>query len=168
MPYAHANGDQGQFKLMGDEHMSVLERKTWDMSAILLGAYELSDYISRSELIADYLYWKQALARDEAAQAAIKQLERKKERFEECQRFGHFHPNYHEALEEAQRAQAAVDEFDTVREFKRAEEALDELLYDVSKMVAHAVSESIKVPTNKLLPDSGGCGSGGSCSGKCG
>ena len=51
--------------------------------------------------------------------------------------------------------------------FKEAEEKLDELLHDVSKTIAHAVSESIKVPSNKILPDTGGCSSGGSCSGKC-
>src|SRR5690606_28765564 len=116
-------------------------------------------------------YWKQKLDEDDSVKAAIQKLESRKRLFEECQRFGHFHPNYHEALDAAHKAQEQLDELESVREFKRAEEALDELLHTVSKTIAHAVSETIKVPTNSLLPDEGGCsscGTGGGCSGKCG
>lgn len=145
-----------------------MEKQAIDMSAILLQAYELSDLIEHSAEMADYLYWKQRIDEDEAVKEAVKNLEKQKQLFEECQRFGHFHPDYHAALDAAKQAQEQIDSIETVQQFKRAEDGLDDLLYTVSKTIAHAVSEVIKVPSNKLQPERGGCGSGGSCSGKCG
>lgn len=145
--------------------MSIAEKQALDMSALLSCAFELSDLVKRSAEMADYLYWKKVKEEDPAVREAVKHLERKKELLEECRRFGHFHPDYHAALEEAKRAQEALDQIESVREFKRAEDALDDLLYTISKMIAHAVSDSIKVPGNRM-PETGGCCSGGAC--KCG
>ena len=148
--------------------MSVTEKQTLDMSAILLLAYELSDMIIRSAAVAEYLYWKQEMERDEEVRRAIDRFRRAKERFEEAQRFGRFHPDYHEALEQAQQAQRELDNFETVRNFKRCEAELDDLLYEVSRTIAHSVSESIKIPNDKLDWKGCGCGAGGGCSGRCG
>ncbi|WP_438446736.1 YlbF family regulator [Gorillibacterium sp. sgz5001074] len=148
--------------------MSVMERTALDMSALLLGAYELGDMILASGEAADYLQWKKAMAEDPAAQELIRKLQKQKDLFEECQRFGHFHPEYHKAMDAVRAVQEELDGVESVRRFKEAEERLDDLLYEVSETIARSVSDSIKVPTNKLLPESGGCSSGGSCSGKCG
>lgn len=148
--------------------MSVTEARTLDMSAVLKEAYELGDWIKASAETADYLYWKLAMEKDERAQTLIRELQSKKERFEECQRFGHFHPDYHAALDEVKKVQDKLDEVESVRRFKEAEERLDDLLYEVSRTIANAVSETIKVPSNKLVPTGGGCSSGGGCSGGCG
>lgn len=148
--------------------MSVMERTALDMSAILLRAYDLGDMILASEEAKAYKQAKQVLDADETAQVYIIKLNRKKDLFEECQRFGHFHPEYHRALEEAAVAQAELDALPAVKTFKEAEEQLDELLFQVSELIAHSVSESVKVPSNKLVPSDGGCSSGGGCSGKCG
>jgi len=43
------------------------------------------------------------------------------------------------------------------------EQRLDDMLYDISKLIAHSVSETIKVPSNDPNPKGGGCGGGGSC-----
>lgn len=147
--------------------MGIMEKQALDMSAILLETYDLSDMINQSAEVADYLYWKQEVENDESIREAVRRFERTKELYDEAQRFGHFHPDYHKALENAHKAEIELEAFEQVRRFKEAEEKLDELLHDVSKTIAHAVSESIKVPSNKILPDAGGCGSGGSCSGKC-
>lgn len=148
--------------------MSVMERTSLDMSALLLRSYELGDMILASKEVADYLYWKNAVVEDAEAQSLIRKLDKQKDLFEECQRFGHYHPEYHRAMEAVQAVQEELDALASVKGFKEAEERLDDLLYAVSETIAHSVSDSIKVPANKLLPESGGCSSGGSCSGKCG
>lgn len=148
--------------------MAVMESQTIDMSAILLGAYELADMIKLSAETADYLYWKQLVEENEEVSRLTKEFAKQKERFAECERFGHYHPNYHEALEQVRKVQEQLDALEPVRRFKEAESRLDELLYEVSQMVAHSVSDTIKVPSNDPLASGGGCSSGGSCSGKCG
>lgn len=145
-----------------------MEKSALDMSAVLLRAYELGDMILASREAADYLDTKQAMAKDAVAQSLIRRLMSKKELFEECQRFGHFHPEYHRALGEVAAVQEELDAIPSVKSFKEAEERLDDLLYEVSAIIAYSVSDTVKVPSNKLQPHSGGCSSGGSCSGKCG
>ncbi|WP_442603882.1 YlbF family regulator [Paenibacillus sp. KN14-4R] len=147
--------------------MSILEENTLDMSAILMQAYDVGDMIKDSAELADYLYWKQALNTDPEVKELMKLFAKKKEMFEECERFGHFHPNYHEALEQVQQVQELLDQQETIRRYKEGEERLDDLLFSVSELIAHAVSDSIKVPSNKTQPSGSGCASGGACSGKC-
>lgn len=148
--------------------MAVMESHTIDMSAILLGAYELADMIKLSAETADYLYWKRLVEENEEVGRLTKEFAKQKERFAECERFGHYHPNYHEALEKVKKVQAQLDALEPVRRFKEAENRLDELLYEISQLVARSVSDTIKVPSNDPLASGGGCSSGGNCSGKCG
>jgi cell fate (sporulation/competence/biofilm development) regulator YlbF (YheA/YmcA/DUF963 family) len=147
--------------------MTETELQSLDMTTILLETYEIADMIKNSAEVADYLYWKQIVEQDEEVQHRVRQFQKKKELFEECQRFGHYHPDYHAAQAEIEKAQAYLEELEMVRKFKSAEEALDEMLHSVSTTIARSVSENIKVPSNNPLPTDGGCGSGGSCSGKC-
>ena len=148
--------------------MAIMEPQTLDMSAILLGAYELADMIKNSAETADYLYWKQRKDEDQEVKRLMPLLNRKKELFEETQRFGHYHPNYHEALDQVNEVIRQLDAIECVRRFKDAERKLDELLHEVSQSIAFAVSDTIKVPGNDPLASGGGCSTGGSCSGKCG
>lgn len=138
-----------------------------DLSSVLIQAYELGDSINCSAEVADYLYWKQRKEEDPKLKELLYEFNRKKQLFEECQRFGHFHPDYHAAMDSMQAAQAALDTLESVSRFKQAEDQLDELLYSISRLVAHSVSDTIKVPSNNPLPEtgcaSGGCGSGGGC-----
>lgn len=153
--------------------MAVMEAQTLDMSAILMQAYDLGDMIKSSAETADYLYWKQKKDEDPQVMQLMRQFQKKKELFEECERFGHFHPDYHHALEQAKSIQDQLDSLETVRRFKEAEQRLDDLLYTVSETIARSVSETIKVPSNDLRDSGGGCASGscstgGGCSGSCG
>jgi len=153
--------------------MAVIEAQSLDMSAILMQAYDLGDMINGSAETADYLYWKRRKDEDPEVHELVKQFNKKKELFEECQRFGHFHPDYHAALEQVQAIQSRLDGLESVRGFKAAEQRLDELLYVISETIARSVSDTIKVPSNDPLAkgggcSSGGCSSGGSCSGSCG
>ncbi|RAV19931.1 YlbF family regulator [Paenibacillus contaminans] len=153
--------------------MSILEAEAIDMAGVLMHAYELGDLINGSAEVSQYLYWKRKVEQDEEVKRLVRLFAKKKELFEECERFGHFHPDYHAAMDEVKRVQAQLDGMEAVRQFKEAEERVDDLLYQISKTIAHAVSETVKVPSNNPLADGGGCGSGGcssggSCSGNCG
>ncbi|MFS1513303.1 YlbF family regulator [Chengkuizengella sp. SCS-71B] len=146
--------------------MSVNEITELDMSTVLLEAYDLGDMINASEELHNYLHWKKEMEKDKQVQLLVNQFLKKKEIYEDCQRFGQFHPDYHSALEEVQKVEHKLNGLELVKNFKEAEEKIDDLLYSVSKLIAHEISEEIKVPSNNPLPTVEGCGSGG-CSGKC-
>jgi cell fate (sporulation/competence/biofilm development) regulator YlbF (YheA/YmcA/DUF963 family) len=147
--------------------MSIMEADTLDMSAVLMHAYDMGDMIKSSAEVADYLYWKIAVDNSSEVKELKALFAKKKELFEECERFGHYHPSYHDAMAQVNEVQDKLGQVEAVRRFKEAENRLDDLLYTVSTTIAHAVSDTIKVPSNNPLPHSGGCSSGGSCS-KCG
>jgi cell fate (sporulation/competence/biofilm development) regulator YlbF (YheA/YmcA/DUF963 family) len=138
-----------------------------DVTTFVPQAQEVGKLINHSAEMNTYLFAKQKLEQHAEAQSYIAKFKKAKEKFEECVRFGHFHPNYHEALDAVNEIQTQLDALEVVQAFKEAETTLDKLLYDVAKTIALAVSESVKVPSNNILPDAG-CGSGGSCSGSCG
>ncbi|MEK3904128.1 MULTISPECIES: YlbF family regulator [unclassified Paenibacillus] len=143
--------------------MSVAELNTVDMAEVLTYAYELGDMINQSAEVSDYLYWKGQVDNHPEIQAMIKRLQSKKELFEETQRFGHFHPNYHSAKDEVEAVERELEQFEAVVRFKNAEKTLDDILHSMSEAIAFSVSDSIKVPSNDPSPK-GGCGSGGKCS----
>jgi len=147
--------------------MAIMETHTLDMSALLMQAYEVGDMIKFSVETENYLYWKARKDEDAEVRRLLQIIGKKKELFEETQRFGHYHPNYHEALVQVQAVQDELDALESVRMFKEAEEKLDDLLFSVSTLIASSVSDTIKVPSNRLQTG-GGCSTGGSCSGKCG
>ncbi len=143
--------------------MSATETRTVDMAEVLLCAYDLGDMINNSIEVANYLYWKERMQQHPEVQRLISKLNSKKELFEETQRFGHFHPNYHAARAEVEAVQEEMQQIEAVRRFTEAESNLDRMLYEMSETIAHSVSQTIKVPSNDPLPKGGGCGSGGSC-----
>ncbi len=141
--------------------VTLTEVGTLDVAELLSQAYEVGDMINSSAEAADYAYWKQQVESNKDIQSAVKQFAKLKEKFEETERFGHFHPDYHAALDKVKEAEVQLDEFEAVRQFKAAEAKLDELLFSVSETIAHSVSEAIKVPSNNPMPTKSGCGSGG-------
>ncbi|WP_442951514.1 YlbF family regulator [Paenibacillus sp. GYB004] len=146
--------------------VNMTETQSLDMAQVLLQAYEVGDMINSSAEVADYLYWKNAVDGDPEVKSAMQAFAKAKETFEDCQRFGHYHPDYHAALNAANLAQERLDAIESVRHFKEAEARLDELLLHVSETIAYSVSDTIKVPSNNPLPSKGGCG--GNCNGGCG
>ncbi|MCP1185606.1 YlbF family regulator [Paenibacillus sp. 1781tsa1] len=142
--------------------MSVAEMNTVDMAQVLTGAYELGDMINQSAEVSDYLYWKQQVETSPEIQMGIRKLNAKKELFEETQRFGHFHPDYHAAKDQVKALEQELENFEAVARFKQAEKSLDDMLFQMSETIAFAVSTTIKVPSNDPNPK-GGCGSGGKC-----
>lgn len=120
------------------------------MSEVLLDAYRLADQINESEEVQRYLKLQQELRQNSEAQKLIQQFQEAKELFEETQRFGIFHPDYQEAKEKVSIAYQNLQSHPLIGSFLEVEDQLDQLLYQVSVTIAHAVSKSIKVPTNGI------------------
>lgn len=140
-----------------------------DMASMLLNAYELGDMINSSAEVAEYAYWKQAVSESQEVKELQARFMKAKEQFVDCERFGRFHPDYHEARGKLKQAESNLDSLEVVRRFKEAEAVVDEMLHEVATLIAESVSSMIKVPGNEK--GGGGCGSGGSCgcgSGGCG
>jgi cell fate (sporulation/competence/biofilm development) regulator YlbF (YheA/YmcA/DUF963 family) len=148
--------------------LAILEQTSLDLIQITSKAYEIGEMIHSSREVAEYLYWKQKVDESEEVRELTRLFAKKKELFAECERFGHFHPDYHKALDQVKEVEAQMNQIEAVQRFKEAEDRLDELLYDVSQTIAYSVSDKIKVPSNNPLPTDGGCASGGSCNGGCG
>jgi cell fate (sporulation/competence/biofilm development) regulator YlbF (YheA/YmcA/DUF963 family) len=136
-----------------------------DFSAVLGKAYDLADMIAESEVMREYKETKLALMNDSEAQQKIAEFQKLKEKYEEIQRFGLYHPDYRKVSKEIRVFKREMDLMPTVYAFKMAEIALDKLLYNISLLIAHSVSETIKVPsTNPFFQmESGesGCSTGG-------
>lgn len=133
-----------------------------DIGLLFSSAFELGETIKNSALTREYLFWKSEVTRDDEARKLSIRFAKAKEKFAECERFGRFHPDYNEALDEVYALESQLDELDSVRNYKAAESTLDLLLNEVSRTLAYAVSSSIKVPDND--PNPKGCGNGGKCS----
>lgn len=141
--------------------MEALE--TADVTQLLLESHELSTMINQSREVSDYLLAKRQMEADTEAQRLLALFEKKKEQYEDVQRFGKYHPDYNHISKEVRELKRTIELMDSVQAFKRAEDSLDELLYQVSRTIADAVSDSIKVPSNNpfLEAQSSGCGTGG-------
>jgi cell fate (sporulation/competence/biofilm development) regulator YlbF (YheA/YmcA/DUF963 family) len=139
--------------------------ETADVTELIMESHELSTMINQSREVSEYLQAKRQMEADEEVQRLLTLFEKKKEQYEDVQRFGKYHPDFNHISKEVREMKRTIELMDSVQTFKRAEDRLDELLYQVSRTIADAVSGSIKVPSNNpfLEVKSSGCGSGGSC-----
>ena len=139
------------------EHVQMVEK-----------AEELAKMIWQSELAEDYHRCLYNLQHDQEAQELIRAFDSIKERYEEVQRFGKYHPDYRKVTLETRELKRKVDLHETIHSFKEAEDAIQKTLDEISVMIGKAVSDNVKVPTGNPFFDSmtscgGGCGSGGGC-----
>ncbi|EZH67127.1 regulator [Bacillaceae bacterium JMAK1] len=129
---------------------------------------ELSFMITRSDVYTTYLDTKREMNEDDYATSCIVAFNDEKVRFEEVQRFGKYHPDYHTVTKAMRLAKREMDMCETVAAFRKAERDLEKLLSSIGELLASSVSPFIKVPSSNPYFDSsscsGGCGSGGSCS----
>lgn len=140
---------------------------TLERVEILQCADELAQMVIESEVGENYLISLYKLQNDADAQAKIKAFTDMKERYEEVQRFGRYHPDYKYVNLETRNRKRELDLHPTVAQFKIAENKFQEALDQISVIIARSVSPHIKTPAgNPFFEDgcsSGGCGSGGSC-----
>jgi cell fate (sporulation/competence/biofilm development) regulator YlbF (YheA/YmcA/DUF963 family) len=140
---------------------------TIERMEILDSADELSQWILNSDVAENYRKSLYKLRNNDVTQTKIQLFTRMKERYEEVQRFGRYHPDYKTVMKDIRERKREMDMDDNVAEFRRAENELQDLLDKVSLIIGHSVSKNVKVPSgNPFFSGSscgGGCGSGGSC-----
>ncbi|WP_209125486.1 YlbF family regulator [Alkalihalobacillus sp. BA299] len=134
---------------------------------ILEETHQLSQAILSSDVFNHYIECKYKLQQDKEAQSLINRFVQLKEDYEEVQRFGKYHPNFHETSKRIRELKRELDLYPVISDYKKAESELEGLLYEISTIIASNVSPHIKVPSGNPYFDQiacgGGCGSGGSC-----
>lgn len=134
---------------------------------ILQKTDELNEYIMSSDLFRHYIETKKAVQRDAKAQQYVKEFVKLKEKFEEVERFGKYHPDYKTVRRQVRSYKREMDMYPIIADFKKAENDLQDLLIEISQIIANAVSPNIKVPTGNPFFDQmscgGGCRTGGGC-----
>ncbi|GAA0494850.1 YlbF family regulator [Salinibacillus aidingensis] len=139
---------------------------TMEVVDILDKAENIGQMVLQSETMHRYEEAKHKLEQDDEAQKLIADFQNMKEKYEEVQRFGRYHPDYSKITKEVRSVKREMDMHETVALYKRAETELQALLDDISGILAEEVSSTIKVPRDgAVFKDKGGCGcgSGGSC-----
>jgi cell fate (sporulation/competence/biofilm development) regulator YlbF (YheA/YmcA/DUF963 family) len=129
-------------------------------------AEQLVSMILDSDIAEHYRQCLYSVKNNADTQRKIKGFVDMKDRYEEVQRFGKYHPDYKEVMGQIRVVKRELDMDEAIAEFKRAENDLQGLLDEVSVIIGRSVSESVKVPTGNPFFESscsGGCGSGGSC-----
>jgi len=141
---------------------------TSEWAFILDEADVLSSMILNSEPVRKYQKARQAVYGDRVLVEKIAAFNRMKEQYEDVQRFGKYHPDYYKIMKEIRKQKRELDLNEKVADLKLAENELQDMLDEISLILAKAVSEAVKVPVSNPFFEtschSGGCGSGGKCS----
>lgn len=138
---------------------------TLEIVDILDKSEELGQYILQSDPMKEYNEAKNEMDKDPVAQKLIARFNNMKDKYEEVERFGRYHPDYSTIMKEIRVAKREMDMHDTIAAYKRTETELQGFLDEISQIIARAVSDKIMVPIDgALFKDGGcGCGSGGGC-----
>lgn len=139
---------------------------TIETMEILDYSEELGRMVLDSDTYDTYIAAKKQLEEDKEAQALIQDFQDIKERYEDVERFGRYHPDYNKIMKEVRETKREMDMHKTVAMYKKAEREFQSLLDEISGIIANSVSPQIKVPKDGMvLQDSGGCGcgTGGGC-----
>ena len=131
---------------------------------------ELCKMILSSEQFYRYLDAHRAVYTNSNLVKEINDFTILKDRYEEVQRFGKYHPDYSSVMKNIRVTKRKLDMVEDVANLKVAENELQDLLDEVSLLIGKSVSEGVKVPvSNPFFASSGsscgsGCGTGGACS----
>lgn len=143
--------------LITDEWIAIIER-----------AEELIKFVASSEVVEKYIEAREIVYSDEELVKSIKEFTYLKERYEEVQRFGRYHPDYSTVMKDIRLRKRALDLNEQVAALRLAENDVQQLFDEIGLIVGKSVSQNVKVPTgNAFFSDSacgGNCGTGGSCS----
>ncbi|MCH5583605.1 YlbF family regulator [Shimazuella sp. AN120528] len=123
---------------------------TFDLNELMEAAEQLGNQINDSNEVKRYLELKKEIHTNAEAQMLIKSFEKVKEDFEETKRFGIFHPNYHEAKEKMEYYQEKLNDHPLIGEYFKTEQQIEQLLFQVSHLIARSVSKEIKVPNDLI------------------
>jgi cell fate (sporulation/competence/biofilm development) regulator YlbF (YheA/YmcA/DUF963 family) len=142
---------------------------TSDWVFILDDVDELSAMILSSEQAQNLRKAYEAVYEDVELSASIKAFQRLKDQYEDVQRFGKYHPDYHTIMKQIRTQKRQLDLNEQVAALKLAENDYQDLLDEISLIIGHSVSEAVKVPVSNPFFASAsscgtGCGTGGGCS----
>jgi len=139
-----------------------------DWLSIIEYAEELTEIMLTSEVVDDYRMSYEAVYTDSSLVQSIREFAEMKERYEEVERFGRYHPDYNIVMKSIRLQKRELDLNEQVAALRLAENEVQNLFDQVSTIIAKSVSDSVKVPVGNAFFStsscSGGCGSGGSCS----
>lgn len=142
---------------------------TLEYGQILDDTEALGKMILHSEQAVSYIRARRAMEEDEEAQMLIKAFNHMKIQYEDVQRFGRYHPDYNEIMRDVRKSKREMDMNSLVAAFKIEERKLQQLLDEVSILIADSVSEQVLAPRGDSGGGGGcGCGSGGGCGCKVG
>lgn len=143
--------------LITDEWVAIIER-----------AEELVEFMASSEVVEKYNKARETVYADEQLVKSIKEFTYLKERYEEVQRFGRYHPDYSTVMKDIRLRKRALDLNEQIAALRLAENDVQQLFDEVGMIIGKSVSQSVKVPTGNAFFSSSscdsGCGSGGGCS----
>lgn len=135
---------------------------------ILEASDALAAQIVQSDLAQRYFNAKRAVYEDEQLVQHIEQFLNMKERYEEVQRFGKYHPDYREVMTAVRKQKRALDLNEKIGNYRLAETKLQEMLDLVGYTLAQAVSDNVAVDSSNPFFETrscgAGCGAGGACS----
>ncbi|WP_147531892.1 YlbF family regulator [Bacillus marasmi] len=148
--------------------VSSLYNTTLEKIQLLDKTDQLAAMILQSEVAEHYRQCFYNMQNNHESQRKIKEFLNLKDQYEEVQRFGKYHPNYKPVKSKIREVKREMDLDPYVAAYKVAENDLQALLDEISVIIGHSVSKSIKVPTGNPYFDTlsgcgGGCGTGGSC-----
>ncbi|MEN1966992.1 YlbF family regulator [Lentibacillus sp. N15] len=134
------------------EYVDILDRSEF-----------LGQMVMQSDVMEAYHYSREQLNNDDKAQQLIKAFIDIKSHYEDVQRFGRYHPDFNQIMKQVRATKREMDMNEKVAAFKVAERNLQQLLDEISQLVAQSVSDDIKAPKEGAALSDGGCGSGGKC-----
>lgn len=142
---------------------------TFDWVQITDSAEELSHMILESEQAKNYNDAYNDVYQNKSLSDEIHAFARLKERYEEVQRFGKYHPDYKLVMKQIRVDKRRLDLNERVAALRLAENELQDLLDQVSFIIGRSVSEAVKIPSSNPFFSSdsscgGSCGTGGGCS----
>jgi cell fate (sporulation/competence/biofilm development) regulator YlbF (YheA/YmcA/DUF963 family) len=141
-----------------------------DWVFILDATDELNAMILSSKQAEELRNARVAVYSNEQLTSQIREFNKMKEHYEDVQRFGKYHPDYHTIMKKIREMKRAIDLDETIATLKIAENDFQDLLDEVSLIIGKSVSEAVKVPvSNPFFATAGsacgtGCGTGGGCS----
>lgn len=145
------------YMMMTDEWITIIEK-----------AEELTDMLLASEAAAEYRQSYNNVYSNHELTQNIRTFTNMKDRYEEVQRFGKYHPDYQTVMKNIRVQKRELDLNEKVAALRLAENDLQEIFDEISLLIGKSVSDTVKVPTgNSFFSSSScssGCGSGGSCS----
>lgn len=156
--------------MIGDSRLEeIMMIMTSEWAFILDEADEISAMILSSEQAQRLRNAYEDVYGDENLVHQISVFKRMKEQYEDVQRFGKYHPDYHTIMKQIRQLKRSLDIDERVANLKVAENDFQDLLDELSLIIGKSVSEAVKVPvSNPFFATSSscgtGCGTGGGCS----